>query len=90
MTEDTVRKRLEHERKAFRVHRWIYLTVVTILATINLAVVPHYLWFVYPLLGWGFGVTMHYVFGVRRLERIVGCTCDAVLSTHNEPVRRQS
>lgn len=31
--------------------------------------IQDYLWFFFPLLGWGFGLTMHDVFGVRLLGR---------------------
>jgi hypothetical protein len=27
-------------------------------------VVPRFLWFYFPLIGWGIGLAMHYLFGV--------------------------
>jgi hypothetical protein len=52
----------------FTIHLTAYLLVNTLLITINLLFVPAFYWFVFPLIGWGIGVTMHYTFGVRRLE----------------------
>ena len=52
----------------FTIHLAAYLLVNTLLITINLLFVPAFYWFVFPLIGWGIGVTMHYIFGVRRLE----------------------
>lgn len=61
---------LEREKRGFRIHRTVYMVVIPVLATINILVVPEFLWFFFPLAGWGFGLTMHYVFGVRRLEKM--------------------
>jgi hypothetical protein len=52
----------------FMAHLTAYIGVNTLLITINLLFVPAFYWFVFPLIGWGIGVTMHYTFGVRRLE----------------------
>jgi two-component system LytT family sensor kinase len=46
----------------------VYTLVNTLLITVNLLFVPAFYWFVFPLIGWGIGVTMHYTFGVRRFE----------------------
>ena len=45
--------------KAFYVHLTQYLIVIPILAVINLMGYPHYLWFVWPALGWGLGLLAH-------------------------------
>lgn len=52
---------LAHVRKvkAFYVHLTQYLIVIPILAVINLMGYPHYLWFVWPALGWGLGLLAH-------------------------------
>jgi uncharacterized membrane protein YdbT with pleckstrin-like domain len=59
-------------RRGFRIHATAYVLVNLLLAAINLIVVTQTsedaIWFVFPLLCWGVGLTMHYVFGVRRLE----------------------
>jgi hypothetical protein len=52
----------------FMAHLAAYIGVNTLLITVNLLFVPTFYWFVFPLIGWGIGVTMHYIFGVRRLE----------------------
>lgn len=52
---------LAHVRKvkAFYVHLTQYLIVIPILAVVNLTSYPHYLWFVWPALGWGLGLLAH-------------------------------
>ena len=52
---------LSHVRKVkgFYVHLTQYLIVIPILAGMNLAGYPQYLWFVWPALGWGLGVLAH-------------------------------
>lgn len=60
--------RCREEKRGFRIHLIVCLCVVPVLAAVNLVFVPQFLWFFFPLFGWGFGLTMHYVFGYRRLE----------------------
>lgn len=43
----------------FRIHLINYFVINTILAVINLTVTPEYMWFVWPLLGWGIGIIFH-------------------------------
>jgi hypothetical protein len=45
----------------FRVHLINYLVINTILAVINLIFTPEYLWFKWPLLGWGIGLVFHVI-----------------------------
>jgi hypothetical protein len=61
--------RRREEKRGFRIHLIVYLCVVPVLAVVNLVFVPQFLWFFFPLFGWGFGLTMHYIFGYRRLEK---------------------
>jgi hypothetical protein len=61
--------RRREEKRGFRIHLIVYSCVIPVLAAVNLVFVPQFLWFFFPLLGWGFGLTMHYVFGYRRLEK---------------------
>jgi hypothetical protein len=63
------REREREERKGFRVHGIVYACVNVVLITANLVFVPQFLWFLFPLLGWGLGLTMHYVLGVREIGR---------------------
>lgn len=60
---------LEKERRGFRIHRRVYSLVIPLLALVNILTVPHFLWVLFPLFGWGFGLTMHYVFAVRIPEK---------------------
>jgi hypothetical protein len=60
--------RTRSEKRGFAIHATIYAFVNTALTAINLALVPQFVWFPFPLVGWGFGLTMHYIFGVRRLS----------------------
>lgn len=57
--------RAEEGRVSFYVHAAVYALVNTLLIIINLVVVPGFLWFLFPLIGWGIGLTMHYLFAVR-------------------------
>jgi hypothetical protein len=57
-------ERIEDAKKGMIAHAIVYLCVSVLLATINLLAVPDVIWFVYPLIGMGIGVTMHYIFGI--------------------------
>lgn len=52
---------LRHVRKlrGFYTHLMQYLLVVAGLAAVNLWLSPHYLWFLWVLLGWGLGLMSH-------------------------------
>lgn len=43
----------------FRIHLINYVVINTILAVINLTLTPEYIWFQWPLLGWGIGIILH-------------------------------
>lgn len=60
-------KRVE-ELKGFYSNLTSYCIVIPFLVFINLYTYPKYLWFVWPMLGWGFGLTMHALktFGIGR------------------------
>jgi hypothetical protein len=59
-------------RRGFRIHAAVYAIVMTGLTVLNIVLVvttaAGFLWFVFPLVGWGFGLVMHYVHGVRRAD----------------------
>ncbi len=46
----------------FFVHAGVYAAVMVVLVIINLVTSPQVIWFVWPLIGWGFAVALH---GVR-------------------------
>lgn len=43
----------------FRIHLINYIAVNALLAIINLTLTPGYIWFKWPLLGWGIGIFFH-------------------------------
>ena len=57
------------EKLGFLINLTFYIIVNSILATVNLLFVPSFIWFIFPLIGWGIGLTMHYIFAVHRLDR---------------------
>ncbi len=59
----------EEEKRDFLVHLVVYVLVNTMLIVINLIYSPDVIWFFYPLIGWGIGISMHYLFGVRWKEK---------------------
>ncbi len=46
----------------FFVHAGVYAAVMVLLVFVNLVTSPRAIWFVWPLIGWGFAVVLH---GVR-------------------------
>lgn len=64
---------LEYEaaqaRTGFKINLAAYAAVNSLLVTINMLTVPSFPWFLFPLCGWGFGLSMHYIFGVRLLGK---------------------
>ena len=58
-------------KKGFKINLTAYAVVNSMLVTINMLTVPQFPWFLFPLCGWGFGLTMHYIFGVRQLGKQV-------------------
>jgi len=52
-------KRAGKARRGFSIHLAAYLAVNALLVGVNLATSPKYLWFVWPLLGWGVGLLAH-------------------------------
>ena len=60
----------------FRIHLINYIAVNTLLAILNLTLTPGYIWFIWPLLGWGIGIILHalrvYYFGTSSIkERMI-------------------
>jgi 2TM domain-containing protein len=61
--------RAKEGRISFYVHATVYVLVNILLIVINLVFVPQFLWFFFPLIGWGIGLTMHYLFAVHFVGR---------------------
>jgi len=51
--------RLGKLRRGFYIHLAAYLVVNALLVGVNLATSTKYLWFKWPLLGWGIGILAH-------------------------------
>ena len=68
---EKAKKRVE-ARIGFYVHLAVYVAVNVLLVIINLSASPEYLWFKWPLMGWGIGLFFHgmsiFVFSGRRLR----------------------
>ncbi len=59
----------EEAKRGFFVHLVVYIFVNILLVVINFLYSPKDIWFFYPLIGWGIGISMHYLFGVRWIEK---------------------
>jgi len=59
---ERAKKRVE-ELKGFYAHLIVYVVVNAVLVLINLWTSPGFLWFLFPLIGWGIGLFFHAVFG---------------------------
>lgn len=55
---EKARKRAE-AKYAFFVHAAIYAAIMILLVAINLVNSPGYMWFIWPLVGWGFAIALH-------------------------------
>lgn len=65
---DRAKKRVE-DLKSFYSHLFVYVAVNSGLFLLNILTSPRHLWFYWPLIGWGIGLTIHglSVFGTERL-----------------------
>ena len=55
---ERAKKRVE-AKMGFYVHFVVYVGVNILLIVINFLSSPHYLWFKWPLMGWGIGLLVH-------------------------------
>jgi hypothetical protein len=60
---------IRRERKAFTIHAIAYAIGNSILIAINLLFVTQFSWFVFPLVGWGSGLAIHYYLGISTAPR---------------------
>lgn len=56
--------RRELRKRGFITHLAVYILVIFGLAGINYTFSPGFPWFIFPAVGWGIGVLMHFLFGV--------------------------
>ena len=82
---------LEESQRGWRLHAVIYLLVNAGLIALNLAVIDvtetNVVWFPFPLVCWGIGLTFHYLHGVRWAERELRGRQD-VIEEHAETTRK--
>ena len=61
---------LTESRRGFKIHAAVYAVVMTGLIVLNSLLWVYsdgdFPWAVFPLVGWGIGLTFHYVYGYRR------------------------
>lgn len=62
---DTQLRELAHKRVEFRTHLIVYCVIISVLWIIWYVNGGGYLWPVWPMAGWGVGVTFHYLFNYR-------------------------
>ena len=57
--------------KGFYIHLFIYILANVVMFIANITTSPGYLWFIWPLIGWGFGLLGHAigVFGLGGFLR---------------------
>lgn len=67
-------KRRAEAKIGFYIHLAVYVGVNILLIIINLSTSPQYIWFKWPLLGWGIGVFFHgmsiFVFSGKKFQEI--------------------
>lgn len=59
----------EEEKRDFLIHLVVYVLINAMLIAMNFLYSPEVIWFFYPLLGWGIGITAHYLGAVRWIEK---------------------
>jgi len=52
-------------KMALYLHAILFVSVILLLGVINLLTTPGYLWVVWPFLGWGMGVLLHWFLSAR-------------------------
>jgi hypothetical protein len=61
---------LEESKRGFMIHALVFALVNTGLIVLNAMLIvftdANFPWAIFPLVGWGFGLTMHYIYGYRR------------------------
>lgn len=70
-------------RQAFGVHARVFAIFAVGITALNLVLIAttsaDFVWFPFSVLGWGIGLTSHYLFGVRWIDREVRARQDDVL-----------
>ncbi len=50
------------------IHVVVFVLVMALLTAINLTTTPQTLWIIWPLMGWGLGLAIHAVIGMRLAD----------------------
>ena len=61
----------EDKKKGFIIHFIVYIIVNSMLIINNLIFSPQKIWFIYPLLGWGIGIAIHYLSDIVWIDKIL-------------------
>jgi 2TM domain-containing protein len=63
---------LAEAKRGFKIHALVYALVMTGLIVLNALLIAFtdadFPWVFFPLVGWGIGLTFHYIYGFRRAE----------------------
>jgi hypothetical protein len=63
---------LAESKRGFKIHATVYALVMTGLIVLNSLLIAYtdvnFPWVFFPLVGWGIGLTFHYIYGYRRAE----------------------
>ena len=66
---------LAESKRGFEIHALVYAIVMTGLITLNALLIAFtngdFPWAVFPLVGWGIGLTFHYIYGYRRAAIVI-------------------
>lgn len=54
-----IARRRAKAKYGFFVHATVYAAVMVLLVIVNLVTSPGDIWFIWPLIGWGFAVVLH-------------------------------
>lgn len=60
---------VDEEKRGFLAHLTVYVLVNAMFVAINFIYSSRLNWSLYPLLGWGSGVSMHYLYSVRWMDK---------------------
>ena len=62
---------IKEQRIGFLIHSFFYVITNSGLIYLNLSSNSQNKWFYWPLLGWGFGLAMHFLFGILLFKRAI-------------------
>lgn len=66
---------LAEARRGFKIHAAVYALVMTGLIVLNALLIAYtdadFPWVFFPLVGWGIGLTFHYLYGYRRAGTVI-------------------